>query len=131
MSIKKDATELGFDEVTIFGKPALFNGYHIDSNTVPKGYHIYEMRHDDNRGYVNQLAKRVINNFMGTLITRDEIKEVSRDGYLNIRPKALYFYKHGDCITLEEFMAKYPPNSEQNKESHDKARNLKTHNDAR
>ncbi len=44
---KANAMEESFEEVTIFGKPAIFTSLRIDRNTIPRGYYAYEIRHDD------------------------------------------------------------------------------------
>jgi len=109
MSKRYNAMTDFFEEVTILDMPALFTGGRIDDNTVPDGYHVYEVRHDDDcRGDAVQLAKHIIVNHWGSLITRDEIEAVTKDGYLYIEPDALN-YGAGDCRTMKEFMEKYPP----------------------
>lgn len=103
-----DAKKEKFCEVTILGKPALFTPIRIDRNTLPNGYHLYEVRHDDEcKGDAVQIAKGILVNHWGTLITRDEIKLPS-DGYLDIESDDLV-YSTGDCRSMKEFMDKYPP----------------------
>ena len=71
----KNAFEERYEEIRVFGKPALFTGEHIEPCTVPRGYHRYEMRHDDAfDGYAVEIARSVTVNLWGTVITRDEIK---------------------------------------------------------
>lgn len=109
-----NAMQEDFEEVTILEKPALFTCIRIDRNTVPHGYHVYEVRHDDdNQGCAVQIAKGILVNHWGTLITRDEIK-LPTDGYLDIHPDDLN-YDCGDCHTMKEFMEKYPPKMKQHK----------------
>ena len=97
-----------FQETAILGKPALFTSIRIDRNTVPHGYHLYEVRHDDDcRGDVVQIACNIAVNHWGSLITRDEI-DLPFDGYLDIEPDDLN-YSTGDCRSMVRFMAKYPP----------------------
>ena len=96
-----------FEEVTILEKPALFTCLRIDRNTVPRGYHLYEVRHDDeSQGEAVQLAKGIMVNHWGTLITRDGIKLPS-EGFLDIAPEDLH-YSTGSCRTMREFIDKYP-----------------------
>lgn len=45
--MRYNAMKEDFEEVTILDKPALFTSLRIDRNTVPHGYHLYEVRHDD------------------------------------------------------------------------------------
>lgn len=88
-----------FEEVTILGKPALFTALRIDRNSVPTGYHLYEVRHDDDgRGDPVQIAKGIMVNHWGTLIARDEIK-LPPNGYLDIEPTD-FAYGTGDCRTM-------------------------------
>ena len=107
-SMRFNAMEEDFEEVTIFDKPALFTSLRIGRNTVPRGYHLYEVRHDDDcQGDAVQLARGIMVNHWGSLITRDEIK-LPADGYLDLNPEDLN-YATGDCQSMKEFMEKYPP----------------------
>lgn len=100
-----DAMEEKFDEVTILGKPALFTGTRIERNTVPEGYELYEVR-DDERGNAVRIARGIMVNHWGTIITREEIK-LPEDGLLVIGPDDLK-YGCGDCSTMKDFMEEYP-----------------------
>ena len=103
-----NAMEESFEEVTILNKPALFTSLRIDRNTIPHGYHRYEVRHDDEcQGDAVQIGRGIMVNHWGTLITRDEIK-LSTNGYLDIEPDDLN-YDVGDCHNMKDFMEKYPP----------------------
>jgi hypothetical protein len=102
-----NAMEEIFEEVTILDMPALFTSLRIDRNTVPHGYHVYEVRHDDNhQGDAVQIARGIMVNHWGSLITREEIK-LPDDGYLDIEPEDLN-YGDGDCDSMNGFMEKYP-----------------------
>jgi hypothetical protein len=102
-----NATEEPFEEVTILDMPALFTSLRLDRATVPAGYHVYEVRHDDDHhGDAVQIARDIMVNHWGSLITRDEIK-LPDDGYLDIEPDALNFC-NGDCDSMSSFMEKYP-----------------------
>lgn len=101
-----NAMEEDFEEVTILDKPALFTSVRIDRNTVPRDYHLYEVRHDDDcQGDAVQIARGIMVNHWGTLITRDEIK-LPADGYLDINPDDLNFAA-GNCRSMKEFMEQY------------------------
>lgn len=96
-----------FEEVTILGKPALFTPIRIDRSTVPSGYYLYEVRHDDDGlGDAVQIARNILVNHWGSIITHDEIL-LPVDGYLDIAPDDLN-YGAGDCRSIEEFSTKYP-----------------------
>ena len=103
LNTKKEA----FEEVTILDKPALFTTKRIDRNSVPRGYHLYEVRHDDDcRGDAIQIAMNVTENHFGSLITRDVIR-LTPFGELDIKSKDLN-YGTGDCRSMKAFMEKYP-----------------------
>ena len=103
----KNAFEERCEEITVFGKPALFTGGHIEPCTVPRGYHRYEMRHDDAfDGYAVEIARSVTVNLWGTVITRDEIS-LPRSGHRSVVAGDLR-YGAGDCRSMAGFMEKYP-----------------------
>jgi len=105
---KYNAMTEDFEEVTILDMPALFIPARIDRNTVPHGYHLYEVRHDDDcQGDAVQVGRNIYVNHWGSLIMRDEIKQLS-DGFLDIEPGAMN-YGTGDCRSMADYMAKYPP----------------------
>jgi len=95
-----------YEEVEVFQKPALFSCGRIDPSTVPEGYYLYELRHDDDcQGDIVQIARAILVNHWGSIIVRDEIK-LPEDGYLDVDPDCMN-YGAGDCRTMEEFMEKY------------------------
>lgn len=94
-----EAMTTDFEEVTIFGKPALFTPIRIDHSTVPVGFYLYEVRHDDDcQGDAVQIAQSIAVNHWGSLVTKDEI-QLSADGYLDIEPEDLN-YGTGDCRNM-------------------------------
>ena len=96
-----------FEEATILDKPALFTSARIDRSTIPHGYHLYEVRHDDDcQGDAVQIARSITVNHWGSLITPDEL-ELDADGFMDIEPEAVN-YSAGDCRSMKEFMKKYP-----------------------
>lgn len=102
-----NAMEEDFEEVTFLDKPALFTPIRIERSTVPRGYHLYEVRHDDyGRGDAVQIGRNIAVNHWGSLIMRDEIKLPS-DRLLDIQPEALNYYP-GDDLSMKDFMKKYP-----------------------
>ena len=106
MSNRNAMTEM-FEEVTILDKPALFTCGRLDRDTVPKGYHAYDVRHDDDcRGDAVQLQKFVLVNHWGTLITNEKI-QLHKDGYRDLEPMDLN-YSTGDCRNMKDYMEKYP-----------------------
>ncbi|MDR1702506.1 MAG: hypothetical protein LBR56_07000 [Sporomusaceae bacterium] len=104
---KCNAMTIYFDEITLFNQPVLFTPLRVDAATVPEGYYLYEVRHDDDcQGNAVQIAKSIIVNHWGSFITRDEI-QLPPDGRLDINPDD-FNYDIRDYRSIEEFMAKYP-----------------------
>ena len=102
-----DAMNESFEEVEILGSPALFTSLRIDRSTVPPGYELYEVRHDDDyTGDAVQIARRIVVNHWGSLITRGEIA-MPNGMYMDIEPIDLN-YGTGDCRSMMDFMTKYP-----------------------
>ena len=96
-----------FEEVTIFDQPALFTPIRIKPDSIPSGYYLYDVRHDDDwQGDAVQIALHIRVNHWGSLITRYKI-ELPPDGFLDIEPEDLR-YGAGDCRNLAEFIKKYP-----------------------
>ena len=108
MSNRCNAMTTAYEEVTVLGKPALFTCLRIENSTVPSGYHLYEVRHDDDgRGDACQIAKNILVNHWGSLITREEIT-LPPDGYLDIKDTDIN-YCDGDCDSMKAYMKQYPP----------------------
>jgi len=104
---KYNAMAESLEEVEVFEKPALFTPIRIDCSTVPSGYHLYEVRHDDDcQGDAVEIARNIFANHWGSIITKDEI-ELSTESNLLIDPMDIN-YGTGDCRTMAEYMAKYP-----------------------
>lgn len=72
---RHDADRLTYDEVTIFGVPALFTDLRVDRSTVPDGVYRYEVRYSDEfGGEPVELARGIIVDFFGTVLTREPIQ---------------------------------------------------------
>ncbi len=95
-----------FSEIKILGKPALFHDLRIDRNSVPKGLYLYEVRYDDyGFGDPVQIAKGIVVNHFGSIITRSPLKLPS-DGCLDIDPEKDWDYGEGNSLTVKEFLEK-------------------------
>lgn len=73
-----------FDVIKIFGQEALFSCGRIerDSMPMPKGIYQYEVRHDDCcQGIPCEVAKGIMVNFWGTVLTGEAIAEVETCNY--------------------------------------------------
>lgn len=97
-----------FEEIKIFGRPALLSGQRFSHDSVPEGLYIYEVRHNGNSwDEPVQVARCVINNFMGTLVTRTPLA-LHEDGCLGT-VSADWDFEYGANLTAGEFMDRYPP----------------------
>lgn len=101
------AEELTYQEVTLFGNPALFSECRINSATVPEGLYRYEIRHtDDDWGEPIELARGIMVNFYGMILTREPL-QLPIEGWLPIQ-QGKFELKDGGCRTLAEFQKQYP-----------------------
>ena len=97
-----------FSEIMVLRKPALFHNMRIDRDSVPKGLYLYEVRQDDDGfGDPVQIAKGIMVNHFGSILTREPIK-LPPNGYLDIDPQKDWDYSGGESLTVKEFMEKYP-----------------------
>lgn len=111
-----NAMEETFEEIMVLGNTALFHDMRIDRDSVPKGLYLYEVRSDDDGcGDPVQIAKGILVNHFGSIITRVPIK-LPADGYLDIEPEKDWNYAGGDCRTIKEFQEKYPSGKKKEKE---------------
>lgn len=100
--------EATFERVTVLGKPALFTCCRTDHKTVPNGLHIYDVRHDDDQqGEPVQIARWVMVNHWGTLLTKEplplEENALGNNAYLDIDPENDWNYEGIGC-SIEEFL---------------------------
>lgn len=100
-----NACELRYEEVRFQDKPALFTSLRVSMESVPDGLHRYEIRYDEDTFEPCQLARRIMVNHYGTILTAEPIS-LPEDGYLNFEPGELAFVRR-DCYTAEDFQEKY------------------------
>lgn len=101
-----DANEEMFEKAALFGKPVLFSQFRIDGNTIPKCLNLYEIRHDDEVGvFPVQIAKGILVNFFGTIITNDELSFDS-DRYIDITENDIDF-GDGELCKIDDFIKEY------------------------
>lgn len=104
--MSKRADDLTYDEVTILGVPALFTDLRVDRSTVPDGVYRYELRYsDDYGGEPVELARGIMVDFFGTVLTREPI-QLPIGGGIDLDDGDLVF--DFGCDTLAEFQQKYP-----------------------
>ena len=68
-----------FETIEINGLQALFTNSRIDRNNVPEGIYAYDIRHNDDGDEFATVAKKVIVNHAGTIITKKEIPMTCSD----------------------------------------------------
>ena len=104
---RKDATRLTYDEIQMFGMPALFTDWRIIRDTVPKGMTLYELRHEDeNWGKPCQVAKRIVVNYYGSILTSLPI-QLNPDGGRDIN-RGDFRHKGERSISIRDFLEKNP-----------------------
>ena len=96
-----------YTEIQLFGKPALFSDLRLDQKTVPKGLYLYEVRYDDETWEPVQIAKGILVNHLGSVLTCGQLK-IPPNGYLDLEAKTDWKYKENGCRTVKEFLEKYP-----------------------
>ena len=83
--MRYSADGLYYEKVIVLGYQALFTNERIKRDTVPDGWYLYEVRHDDEcQGIPCGIAKGVLVNFWGSLLMLDKLPEVEEEGYLCI-----------------------------------------------
>lgn len=45
--MRKNASEIIYDEVSLLGIPALLTDWRVERSTIPTDFHLYELRHAD------------------------------------------------------------------------------------
>ena len=94
-----------FEEVLFQNTPALFTALRVKRADVPAGMYRYEIREEN--GVPCQLAKGILVDHCGTLLTSDPI-QLPASGYLPFSPGELVFPQSG-TDTPADFLRRYPP----------------------
>ena len=101
---KIKAMDCQYEACTLYGKTVLFTSIRIDASTVPKGLYLYEMRRGDEDGFEPvQLAKGILINHFGTILSRKPIK-LDHSGYRDIHEND--FEYQNKALTIEKFIKK-------------------------
>ena len=84
-----DAKETCWEKVEVLGREGLFTCLRVDRNTVPEGWYMYEVRHDDEcQGEPVEIALWVMVNHWGTLLVKEpfdlEKSQITNNAYLYI-----------------------------------------------
>lgn len=109
MSLYHNAMEERFEEMKLFDHPVLFTPIRIDSETMPKGLYKYEVR--DESGEICQIAKGIMVNHWGTIISNKQIR-LDSDGYRQIDEEKDMDRFLG-VIDIQDYVKKYPIKKQQ------------------
>lgn len=106
-----NASEVSWESVVVCDTPMLFSELRIDRASIPEGSYMYEVRHaDDDWGEPVQIAKWVMVNHFGTLLSAAELPLQSNpqgnNAYLDIDPELEWGYEGFTC-PLEEYCKEY------------------------
>lgn len=98
--------EVIWEEVEVLGKKCLFTCCRVDKKTVPEGYFVYDVRHDDDcQGDPVEICKWVMVNHWGTLMSKEpfelEQSPVIDNAYLDIDPEEDWNYL-GVCYRFND-----------------------------
>ena len=111
--MRHDATKLNFSVATLFDEPVLFTDLRVDRATVPPQFHLYEIRHEgEDWGRPCQLAKGILVNFYGTVLTLDPL-ELPEDGYLSMDAEDLSYPDAIADVSLDSFLRTYSASIEE------------------
>lgn len=70
----KKVLNASYEQIRLFGKKVLFTSERIRDSDLPKGINKYEIRHDDDcQGEMVEIAKRILVNHWGTILSKEEI----------------------------------------------------------
>lgn len=100
--MRYDVKELQYEIVKVAETSALFTSNRVSRESLPEGVFLYEVRHDDEcMGEPSEIAKGIMVNFWGSLLTVQQLKEVEENGYMIIG--SVDWIPVGDCsYTWEE-----------------------------
>ena len=97
---------LKYEEIVIFGKPALYTEKRISQIDLPDKIYKYECQHDDDQqGIITMIGKRIMVNFWGTILTNRKIE--LDEGYRMIYEGKDIVFLNKPLITISEYLDKH------------------------
>lgn len=104
--LRANAKEVNWEKVLVCGEEALFADERVDRNSVPSGYYMYEVRHDDDcQGDPVQIARSIFVNFWGTILVKEPFvmdpDPISGREFLDINPEKDWDYI-GDFYSIAD-----------------------------
>lgn len=79
-----------------------FSNMRVDKTTLPAGYYFYELRDEDSNGEVCEVAKGILVNFYGTLLTTEPITGVEENGYCFTSPEEFNFIEYVGNLPIDK-----------------------------
>lgn len=101
-----NAREITWEKVRVLEQEGLFTELRVDRSTIPEGWYMYEVRHDDNNwGDPVEIARGILVNHFGTLLVKDPIElepfQETGNDYRYIDPEKDW-YHFGETEKFEE-----------------------------
>lgn len=92
-----NAKEITWEKVKVLDREGLFTELRVDRNTIPEGWEMYEVRHDDNSwGDPVEIARGILVNHFGTLLVKEPFDLIpfpaTGNDYLYIDPEKDWIY---------------------------------------
>ena len=101
------ASEERFVEVLVRSTKAMFSEMRIDRSSIPKGLHVYEVRHaDEDWSEPCEVKRGIMVNFYGTLITKEPLLEEGESSLYLEGEKEWEFLSSGSVLGLDEWNRK-------------------------
>lgn len=112
MRFGKNAKEHRFEAVTVLGQPMLFTTDHLDHGTIPKGIHLYAVRHhSEDRKKPIQICQWAVANRYGSLLSTKPIylqRHPKLDNSLRDIDPDKDWINEGYETTLKEYLHNHP-----------------------
>lgn len=112
MRFGENAKDHRFEAVTVFGQPMLFTTVYLDRDTIPKGVHLYAVRHhSEDPEKPSQICTWVLVNRYGSLLSTTPIPLQrhlkANNSFRNIDPDKDW-EQTGYSVKLSEYLEHYP-----------------------
>lgn len=109
-----------FEAVTVLGQPMLFTETHLDHSTIPKGMHLYAVRHHSkDLTKPIQICQWALVNRMGSLLSAQPIaliKHPKLDNSMADIDSDKDWLTNGYIITLKDYLQEYPIHQQKNRD---------------
>ena len=98
-----DAEKEEFDLMTLFDHAVLFTTNRIDRKTVPNNMFMYETRDGFQDGHFHTLEHRVVLNFFGTVLSKEQLLFGNDPDSLRIVNVGDYEFEACGSVTLQQY----------------------------